>query len=183
MKLIDRLLRNWRAKMSIPYVRTNDKVLDIGCLDGYLLERLQSKSIQQSVGLDPLLNAVVKHNNYTLIPGHFPEGLMKSKCFDCITMLAVLEHMPREQQKELNNHFKEILNPLGRIIITVPSPFVDHILWLLSRLRLIDGMSIDEHYGFKVEEVPDLFDLNQFRLLKHRKFQLGLNNLFVFEKV
>ena len=81
-----------------------------------------------SVTTDPLLTEVVKHESYTLIPGIFPNDLIKSNHFNCITMLAVLEHIPREQQKQLSNHFNKILEPLGRIIITVPSPFVDHIL-------------------------------------------------------
>jgi 2-polyprenyl-3-methyl-5-hydroxy-6-metoxy-1,4-benzoquinol methylase len=182
MKFIDRVLRNWRVKMCIPYVRANDKILDIGCLDGYLFKKLESKTIQESIGLDPLLTEVVKHKTYTLIPGNFPHSLTESNHFNCITMLAVLEHIPREQQKQLNNHFKRILEPFGRIIITVPSPFIDHILWIFSKLHIIDGMSIEEHYGFKVEEVPDLFDSKQFKLIKHKKFQLGFNNLFVFEK-
>lgn len=182
MKFIDRVLRNWRVSMCIPYIRVNDKILDIGCLDGYLFEKLENKTIQKSIGLDPLLTEVVKHKAYTLIPGKFPHKLIESKHFNCIIMLAVLEHIPREEQKQLNDHFNRILEPFGRIIITVPSPFVDYLLWFFSKLRLIDGMSIEEHYGFKVEEVHELFDSKQFKLLKHKKFQLGLNNLFVFEK-
>jgi 2-polyprenyl-3-methyl-5-hydroxy-6-metoxy-1,4-benzoquinol methylase len=182
MKFIDRVLRNWRVSMCIPYIRANDKILDIGCFDGYLFGKLETKTIKESIGLDPLLTEVVKHESYTLIPGIFPNDLMKSNHFNCITMLAVLEHIPREQQKQLSNHFNYILEPFGRIIITVPSPFVDHILSVFSKLRLIDGMSMEEHYGFKVEEVHDLFDSKQFKLIKHKKFQLGLNNLFVFEK-
>ena len=183
MKFLDRFLRNWRVKMCVPYVRTNDKVLDIGCLDGYLLRELKSKNIKQSTGLDPLLDEVMKFDGYTLIPGTFPDALIGSLQYNCITMLAVLEHIPREEQQQLNHHFFQILEPLGRVIITVPSPFVDHILWILSKLRLIDGMSMDEHYGFKVSEVSQLFSPENFRLITHKKFQLGLNNLFVFEKI
>lgn len=183
MKLIDRILRNWRVKMCMPYVRLNDKVLDIGCLDGYLLKELKSKKIRQSTGLDPLLDKVFKFDDYILVPGNFPDALTNSNNYNCITMLAVLEHIPRAQQLQLNHHFFMLLEPLGRVIITVPSPFVDHILYGLSKLRLIDGMSMEEHYGFKVKEVPQLFISENFRLVTHKKFQLGLNNLFVFEKI
>jgi SAM-dependent methyltransferase len=182
MKFIDRVLRNWRVGMCIPYIRANDKILDIGCFDGYLFKKLESKTIKESIGLDPLLIEDVKHKNYTLIPDKFPNSITGSNHFNCITMLAVLEHIPREQQKQLNDHFNRILEPLGRIIITVPSPFIDYFLWIFSKLRIIDGMSIGEHYGFKVEEVHNLFDSKQFKLIIHKKFQLGLNNLFVFEK-
>ncbi len=53
---------------------------------------------------------------------------------------------------------------------------------LLKRLRLIDGMSLEEHHGYDVGETTAIFGEPDFRLVRHRKFQLGLNNLFIFER-
>ncbi|WP_178987729.1 class I SAM-dependent methyltransferase [Winogradskyella schleiferi] len=183
MKFVDRVLRDWRIKMTKPYVRANDSVLDIGCFDDTLFKKLKSKPISNSIGIDPLLKQSIQNKNYILLPGKFPLDLPKDKTFDTITMLAVLEHIPNEEQEQLRDNCYNYLNTKGRIIITVPSPFVDHVLWVLSKLRLIDGMSLEEHYGFKVEDVPLIFNSKQFKLLKHKRFQLGLNNLFVFEKL
>lgn len=183
MKFLDRFLRDWRIKKTMPYVKANDSILDIGCFDATLFEKLKTKPIVSSIGIDPLLTQPVHNENYTLLPGIFPEDLQQGRTFNIITMLAVLEHIPKEQQYQLKDNCYQYLNTKGRVIITVPSPFVDHILWVLSKLRLIDGMSLEEHYGFKVEDVPLLFNANQFKLLKHETFQLGLNNLFVFEKI
>ncbi|WCO00839.1 class I SAM-dependent methyltransferase [Psychroserpens ponticola] len=183
MKYLDKLLRNWRIKEANQFVRPNDKILDIGCFDGYLFEVLKQKNIQPSIGLDPLLEETKSKGEHLLVSGSFPNDVPTNTSFDCIVMLAVLEHIPREQQQLLNSEFFEFLNPLGRIIITVPSPFVDQILWVLKKLNLVDGMSLDEHYGFKTSEVFSLFDKKKYSLLKHKRFQLGLNNLFVFEKI
>lgn len=183
MKFLDRFLRDWRIKVCAPYIKANDKVLDIGCFDDTLFNKLSSKPISHSIGLDPLLTRTIETENYTLLPGKFPNNLPLDKKFNCITMLAVLEHIPKKEQLQLSNDCYKYLEPSGRVIITVPSPFVDHILWVLSKLRLIDGMSLEEHYGFKVADVPIIFNSKQFRLIKHKKFQLGLNNLFVFEKL
>lgn len=182
MKYLDRLLRDWRIKVASQYVRPNDKLLDIGCFDGFLFEALKQKNIQSSIGLDPLLTETKSKGKHLLISGIFPNDIPKDTIFDCITMLAVLEHIPREQQQLFNAEFFNFLNPSGRIIITVPSPFVDQILWVLRTLNLIDGMSLDEHYGFETKEVFTLFDEKKYTLIKHKRFQLGLNNLFVFEK-
>jgi len=74
------------------------------------------------------------------------------------------------------------LKPGGRLIITVPSPQVDFILKVLLALGLIDGMSVEEHHGYDVRETTNIFPPPEFRLVKHQRFQLGLNNLFVIER-
>ncbi|MEH6538119.1 MAG: methyltransferase domain-containing protein [Psychroserpens sp.] len=183
MKFLDRVLRDWRIREGSCYIRPDDKVLDFGCFDGYLFKTLEDKPIQPSIGIDPLLKETIYNGKHKLISGKFPESLSENETFDCIVMLAVLEHIPRVQQKKFSQEFFKHLNPNGRIIITVPSPFVDHILTVLTKLGLIEGMSVDEHYGFETKEVFTLFEAQNFRLLKHKKFQLGLNNLFVFEKL
>jgi hypothetical protein len=182
MKFLDRFLRDWRIKTVKPYVRANDKLLDIGCFDATLFENLATKPITESIGLDPLLQNTIQTEHYTLQAGKFPDDLPRGKTFNCITLLAVLEHMPRATQSQLSAALYNCLEFKGRVIITVPSSFVDYILWVLSKMRLVDGMSLGEHYGFKSGETPSLFHSKQFELIKHKKFQLGLNNLFVFEK-
>lgn len=182
MKFLDRFLRDWRIRKSIPYIRAHDCVLDLGCYDASLLKKLKTKPIAHSIGMDLLLAEISRNDDYSLYPGKFPDDLPLNITFDIITLLAVLEHIPSEEQLQLRDNCYKYLNKKGRIIITVPSPFVDQILWVLTKLRLIDGMSVEEHYGFKVEDVPLIFSSKQFKLIKHKKFQLGLNNLFVFEK-
>ncbi|WP_299224846.1 methyltransferase domain-containing protein [uncultured Psychroserpens sp.] len=183
MKYLDKFLRDWRIKVATQYVRTNDKLLDIGCFDGHLFKLLKIKNIQPSIGLDPLLEETKQRDGHHLVSGTFPSAISRDESFDCIIMLAVLEHIPRSEQQSFNSEFYPFLNPEGRIIITVPSPFVDQILWVLKKMNLVEGMSLEEHYGFKTKEVFTLFDKKKYRLIKHKKFQLGLNNLFVFEKI
>jgi len=76
----------------------------------------------------------------------------------------------------------KIFSKLTVVILTVPSPLVDHILALLRFLGLIDAMTLEQHYGFDPRQTVPLFNSSGFRLIRHRKFELGLNNLFVFEK-
>jgi hypothetical protein len=65
----------------------------------------------------------------------------------------------------------------------VPAKTVDHVLSALRFLRLIDGMSLEEHYGFEPGDTVRIFSPPAFRLLHHSRFQAGLNHLFVFEKI
>jgi 2-polyprenyl-3-methyl-5-hydroxy-6-metoxy-1,4-benzoquinol methylase len=74
-------------------------------------------------------------------------------------MLAVLEHIPEPQQRPLAESCARFLKPAGVLVITTPSPRVDRILNLLLALRLIDGMSLEEHYGFDPRQTPALFSV------------------------
>lgn len=170
-----------RIARARPFVRAGDVVVDVGCADGAMFERWAGL-IEFGHGVDPTLPARREAEGYVLHPGHFPEALPDGIRCDVITMLAVLEHVPREGQAELAAACEEILVPGGRVVATVPSPQVDTILEVLGRLRLIDGMSLEEHYGFEPEDTLGVFGPPAFRLLERRRFQLGLNNLFVFEK-
>ena len=49
-------------------------------------------------------------------------------------------------------------------------------------MNLADGMSLDEHHGFDPSTTAYIFDHHGFALEYRRKFQIGLNHLFVFRK-
>jgi 2-polyprenyl-3-methyl-5-hydroxy-6-metoxy-1,4-benzoquinol methylase len=181
MKTVDRLLQQWRIAKVRPYVSQGARVLDLGCADGALYQRLQS-TVGEVVGIDPTLSGNVEIGRCRLIAGRFPEDLPEAERFDAITMLAVLEHIPLDEQPRLAAECARRLKPGGFVIITVPNPIVDRILTVLRFLRLIDGMSLEEHYGFDPSVVPAVFGVASLRLVKSSAFQLGCNNLFVFQR-
>ena len=113
--------------------------------------------------------------------GTFPEDLTAEPgAFDCITALAVLEHVREPEAFAAACH--RLLAPGGRVVLTVPHPAVDRIIDALIRLRLADGMDFDEHHGFDVAQTRPIFEEAGFRPVAVRPFQLGLNRIFVFEK-
>jgi SAM-dependent methyltransferase len=180
MKRLDRYLRNVRIAKARRFVNEHDVVVDVGCADGAMFERW-GDTIEYGYGVDPTLDEKQETAVYVLYPGVFPDALPEVRC-DLITMLAVLEHIPEDRQAEVANACHRMLNPGGRVVITVPSPKVDSILSVLGRLRAIDGMSLDEHYGFDPAHTEEIFGPPEFRPVERRRFQLGLNNLYVFEK-
>ncbi len=181
MKAVDRLLQRWRNAKVAPYLARGARVLDIGCADGALFRQFRSR-IGEGVGIDPDLERSVDLGGYHLIAGWFPEDLPDQRPFDVITMLAVLEHVPPEDQPRLARHCARFLKDGGHLVITVPSPAVDPILRLLRSLRVIAGMSLEQHYGFDPRKTPAIFSVDGVALVKARRFQFGFNNLFVFEK-
>ncbi len=182
MKKIDIYLQNVRISKARQFVKQGDTVMDIGSNDGVMFEQFQGL-MGKGVGIDPSLPKIINKKNYTLIPGYFPDVCPEGIKYDVITMLAVLEHIPSDKQKQLASDCAKFLNKGGRVVITVPSPQVDFILDVLTTLKIIDGMAIHEHYGFKPKDTLTIFSSTDFKLLHKESFQFGLNNLFVFEKI
>jgi 2-polyprenyl-3-methyl-5-hydroxy-6-metoxy-1,4-benzoquinol methylase len=182
MTAFDRFIQRYRIRKASAFIRPGDSVLDIGTADGTLFRMIPN--LGDSVGVDPDLNGSLLPQlpNVSFYAGFFPEALPKPLQFDVITMLAVLEHVPSNAQSNLAQSCKDYLRPGGILVITVPSPMVDHFLAVLKLLRLIDGMSLEQHYGFKVDETPSIFGSHGLSLTTRKRFQLGLNNLFVFKR-
>ncbi len=183
MKLTDRILQRWRIARALPFIAPGSQILDIGSADGALFRRLGPWKGERCLGIDPTLKSDTRVDGVPLIAGCFPEDMPAVEPFDVITLLAVLEHFPPAEYDHLRAGCLKFLRPGGRLIITVPSAAVDRVLAVLKFLRLIDGMSLEEHHGYRVEQTTDLFPAKSFRLLSRKGFQLGLNNLFVFERV
>jgi len=182
MPALDIYLRDQRFLKARPFVRQGDVVLDIGCEDGALFESMKGV-IKHGIGIDPLITDIQETPLFTLLPGLFPEAVPAGTKADVITMLAVLEHIPPAEQARLGKLCYDHLNPKGRVVITVPSPQVDQILHVLQAIKVVQAETLHEHYGFDVRQTPSLFTAPLFRMLHARQFQLGLNNLFVFERL
>jgi SAM-dependent methyltransferase len=181
MTSVDRLLQWWRIAQIRPYLKRGSRVLDIGCADGALARFVTT--LGGYLGIDPGIESSRATSGGRLIKGLFPDDLPDAaETFDAIVMLAVLEHIPVAAQAALAEACGRHLRPGGLVLITVPSPAVDYLLAVLKFLRVIDGMSLEEHYGFDVRRVPDCFAGAGLELVVHRRFQLGLNHSFVFRR-
>jgi SAM-dependent methyltransferase len=179
MRKLDDVLRNWRVGKALAHIRPGGRLLDVGCFDGYLVRQARSR-VAEAVGLDPLVTPGQVDGIEFIRDSFPPRTEIADGSFDCISMLAVLEHMT--DPDVVAAECLRLLRPGGLVVLTVPSPVVDHIIWGLQLLRLLDGVCTDQHHGFDVEQTASIFQRAGFALKTRRKFQLGLNNVFVFEK-
>ncbi|HWN97269.1 MAG TPA: class I SAM-dependent methyltransferase [Methylomirabilota bacterium] len=182
MKLIDRVLQRWRIAKAASFIPRGARVLDLACADGALFRQLDAQ-VGDGLGIDPVLKHNTQVGRFPLIAGWFPQDMpAAAPRFDVITMLAVLEHIPETEWDKVARACADWLKPDGQLIITVPSPLVDRILNVLLFCKLIEGMSLEQHHGFDVSQTPGIFARGGLQPVQKRKFQLGLNNLFVFKK-
>ncbi|MGI9051870.1 MAG: class I SAM-dependent methyltransferase [Ilumatobacteraceae bacterium] len=182
MKYFDRYLRDRRIGQIARRVPLGARVLDVGCHDGALFRAL-GWSLAAGLGLDDALVGPLSGERYRLVPGSFPADVPADAGeFDAITMAAVFEHIPTDEQADVVDACWRYLPPGGVVVLTVPSPIVDRILDVLSAVRMIDGMAHHQHYGFRPADLVPLFSGGGFALTHRGVFQLGLNNVFVFTK-
>jgi ubiquinone/menaquinone biosynthesis C-methylase UbiE len=181
MKKFDHLLQKCRYSLVKPYITSGSEVLDIGGLDGSFLMDVHEQ-LKRGVCIDPNIEEInfekikiLKTKIIDKIP--FPDS-----SFDIITMIAVYEHLGENRERITSECFR-VLRDNGYVLLTVPSDHVDKIISILSKIRLMDGTSLEEHQNFTASETVTIFEQCGFRLKKWKKFQLGLNNLFIFQKI
>jgi 2-polyprenyl-3-methyl-5-hydroxy-6-metoxy-1,4-benzoquinol methylase len=121
MKPLDRFLWDWRLKQFLPYIPPGTRILDVGCAEGLMFQKLGAR-LGEGVGLDPALARSVQGARYRLIPGRFPDDYPETDRFDLITMIAVLEHLPAEDLSRVVQRCVNLLKSGGQVIVTVPSP-------------------------------------------------------------
>ena len=119
MTFLDRFLQRWRIRKSIPYIPNDSVVLDIGCHHGQLFTKLGTK-LRYGVGIDPILEMDIVHAHYELLKDSFPSNRAAGKLYHCITILAVLEHIPQSQQEAAITACYTLLQKEGFVILTIP---------------------------------------------------------------
>lgn len=181
MAIFDEILRRVRIEKAKEYIKRNDALLDIGCYTGYFLSKIKDK-IKEGYGIDELTKNR-KEENLTFKKIKLNRKLpFKSKKFTAITMIAVLEHL--KNKKSIAKEIARVLKIKGRVIITVPSPKADKLLNFLAKIKIIEEEDfLKQHITPTHEEVLDLFLKNGFKLKVYETFELGYNNLYVFERI
>ncbi len=155
---LEKYLQNYRFRMVKPYLIGD--VLDFGGNEGEL-------------------KGLVK-GNYLVV--NYDHSVMENRYFDTIVSLAVIEHIDPDEVFMIFRKFKKILNAEGRIFLTTPTKVAKPVLEFLAFLRILDKENIEEHkHYWSKEEIYDLADRTGFSVTRFKRFQLGFNQLAVFE--
>jgi SAM-dependent methyltransferase len=162
------------------------RVLDIGCGPG-------NNFITDFIGLDKGVGIdVYPYEGVTEIvpdPEHLP---YPDASFDCITLIAVGGHIPKEKRVPEFQEFARVLKPGGRLIMTEGEPITqwlahkwyDLYLGVLGRDNADTerGMEEGEQYCMPRTEIDRYLNTGPLRLVSRHRFMWGLNNVFVAEK-
>jgi 2-polyprenyl-3-methyl-5-hydroxy-6-metoxy-1,4-benzoquinol methylase len=155
---LDKLLQSYRFKMVRPYLIGD--VMDFGGNKGELKRFVEGR----------YLNVNYDHS------------VMENTHFDTIVGLAVIEHIEFDEVFKIFYKFKKILNREGRIFLTTPTKMAKPVLEFWAFLGVIDRGSIVEHkHYWSKKEIYQLANETGFVIKRFKRFQLGFNQLAVFE--
>ncbi len=179
-KPLDEMLECLQFTKVSPYIPQGATVLDIGAGDGNFLRYLNGH-IRSAVGIDAHLKQSIEFSTCRLIPGRFPDDFEATDLrFDVITLLAVAEHIPMANYPDVEAACWKYIKPNRQLIITVQSARVERLLDGLKALRIVEGFSMHEHYGFNPDCLLSIF--SRWTLIKRVRWGFRCNNLFLFRK-
>lgn len=183
---LEKLLRILRTRKVLRYLPQNNAIIcDIGCgpIPKFLLD-LEGK-IEEGWGVDKKTTTKSWSDRIRTIKQDLDEDLLLpfiEDKFDCVFLIAVLEHIKFPPLKEI----WRVLKPDGIIILTTPTIFSKPILEFLAyRLNLLSKEGIkdikDHKHYYSKRELIDLLKNLGFYKVWHRYFELGFNQI-VFAK-
>jgi SAM-dependent methyltransferase len=105
--------------------------------------------------------------------------------FAVVTMLAVFEHVKREQLVMLISEVRRVLEPEGLYVLTTPACWTGWLLRLMARLRFLSREEIEEHkHQYRHMEIREVLTTGGFQpaLIRLGHFELFMNSWGVATK-
>lgn len=164
------ILENRRLAVVLPYIQ--GRLLDIGCGYNNLVREYGS-----GVGVDVHTwdGIDVQIGDASALP--FPDN-----SFETVTIVAALNHIAN-REASLREVWR-VLCPNGKLLTTMIGPLTGWIAHLIFKHdETVRGeFGAGEVKGMSRQEVHDLLDKSSFAVVKERRFEFGLNTLFVADK-
>lgn len=182
--LLSGYLRRQRLQRAAEYVK-GPSILDIGCDRGYMIPYLPDSIAYHGVDANPQMlddarQRYPQHSFQQLMLDADSVRQLPARQFDSIILVAVVEHLG--DPIEVLRRLAEKLNPAGRIIITSPHRRSHHLLVAMARLGLARNDKHEHEHYIDHAEILKLVAQSALTVRISKRFQFGLNQLWVLEK-
>ena len=162
-------LEEERNNIVLPLIR--GELLDIGAGTNTLV-----KNYGRGLGVD-----VVDWGGGALVVKNTATLPLENDSYETITFIACLNHIPN--RSEVLKEARRLIKPNGRVLITMIDPVlgdIGHAIWWYSEDKKRGGMVAGEVGGMWTKQIIKICDDTGFKLIEHRRFEFGLNHLYIF---
>ena len=151
---------NWeKLKLLLPYLKKNQKMLDLGCGSMWLTKILRAKGYNcVGFALEPPADII----------GDIKKHAFKKGSFDVVIALEMLEHVDCLAEIDF------ILKPKGLLIASSPVPHLDWLCLILEKLKIFQDRGTPHSNLFNLDKIP-------YKIFK-KKILYGINQFYVFAK-
>ena len=113
---------------------------------------------------------------------NYDHSVMENAHSDTIVCLAVIEHIEYNDVFRIFNKFQKLLNKEGRLFLTTPTMSSKPVLEFMALLGIVEKENIAEHkHYWSKREIYELANKTGFIVKKYKRFQMGFNQMAVFE--
>jgi 2-polyprenyl-3-methyl-5-hydroxy-6-metoxy-1,4-benzoquinol methylase len=177
--LLTPLQRALRIRKIVKYIPDNSNLCDVGCgANAFFLKSICSK-IASGTGITLKVTARDYDDKIKLLEHDIRKTLpIQSAMFDCVTLLAVIEHL--DHPSFILEECYRILKSEGVLVLTTPTPQAKPVLEILSKLGILSRNAVVDHkHYFSGKEIKDILERVGFRRITAETFQFNLNNLVI----
>lgn len=151
-----------RIKLAEKFLTKNGKILDVGCGDMYITNKL-IKEGYNIIGIDRTKPYHLKMDATNMS--------FKDNSFDMVIAFETIEHC------DCINEIKRILKPGGKLVLSTPAPNTDWLRTILVKLRLLEARDFEHH-----DHIVDNIEMLPFKPILIKKMFLRTSQFGVFEK-
>lgn len=148
-----------KLKLLLPYLKKNQKILDLGCGSMWLTKILRAKGYNCiGLALAPPADII----------GDIKKHPFEKHSFDVVIALEMLEHVDCLEEIDF------ILKPKGLLIASSPVPHFDWLCLILEKLKIFQDRGTPHNNLFYLDKIP-------YKILRKR-ILFGINQFYVFQK-
>jgi len=162
IKPITYYVANKRIKLAKKYLKKDQEILDVGCGDMYITNKLIKDGFNViGIDLTPPYHLKMDATNMNF----------KDNSFDAVISFETIEHC------DCVNEIKRVLKPGGKFILSTPAPNTDWLRVILVKLKFLEARDF-EHHDYIVNNIRNL----PFKPIKIKKMFLRTSQFGIFEK-
>jgi len=165
------------------YVKKGDLVLDAGCGNGRILEKLKEKEIDY-IGIDfsegLISEAKWKFPEHDFRIMDLTDELRFNKKFDVVFLISVLNHFPKNMHEKILMNIKKVLKPGGYLLMinwnlwqlgakksVWRSQKQDHFQEVITRWGSGDKKVSLFYYAFTTKQIKNLLKITDYKKIRN----------------